>query len=139
MKSEIVSKYAKITRKSDGQDVALAVDFFYQDTMRCSYFISLEERKIVPLIVPCFDYKGDVKTDGTYDILVKVENEMKKEFGEFNAAAETIGIEEKEFARLINHFKLKDELLKEIANSINELGDASVYNFAKSVLLVNFS
>lgn len=60
MKLEIVSKYAKITRKSDGQDVALAVDFFYQDTMRCNYLISLEERKIIPFIAPCFDYKGDV-------------------------------------------------------------------------------
>jgi len=50
MKLEIVSKYAKITRKSDGQDVALAVDFFYQDTMRCNYLISLEERKIIPFI-----------------------------------------------------------------------------------------
>ena len=138
MKLEIVSKYAKITRKSDGQDVALAVDFFYQDTMRCNYLISLEERKIIPFIAPCFDYKGDVKTDGTYDILVKVENEMKKEFGELNAAAEVIEIDEKEFVRFINQFKLKDELLKEIANSINKLGDASVYNYAKNIMVVNF-
>ena len=75
---------------------------------------------------------------GDGDILVKVENEMKKEFGELNAAAEVIEIDEKEFVRFINQFKLKDELLKEIANSINKLGDASVYNYAKNIMLVNF-
>lgn len=138
MKSEIVSKYMKMTRKLDGQDVALSVDFFYQNIMRCNYFISLEERKIMPLIVPCFDYKGDVKTDSTYDILVKAGNETKKKFGEFNAAAEAIEIDEKEFVRLINQFKLKDKLLKEIAKSIDELGDESVYDYGKNILSINF-
>lgn len=134
MKSEIVSKYAKMTRKSDGQDVALVVDFFCQDTMRCNYLISLEKREIKHLIAPCFDYKGDVKTDGTYDILVKIDGEMRKKFGELNTAAEIVEIDEMEFAKLINHFELKDELLKEIAKSVNELDDASVYNYAKNFL-----
>lgn len=134
MKSEIVSKYAKMTRKSDGQDIALIVDFFCQDTMRCNYLISLEKREIKHFIAPCFDYKGDVKTDGTYDILVKIDGEMRKKFGEFNTAAEIVEIDEKEFAKLVNHFKFKDELLNKIAENINELGDVSVYNYAKNFL-----
>lgn len=102
--------------------------------MRCTFIIQLEERKLIHHIVLCYNYKGNVKIDGTYNNLVEVENEMKKEFKEFNTATEIIEIDEREFARLVNHFGFQNELLKEIEKNVNKLGDSSLYYYAKNFL-----
>ena len=53
MISGIIAKYAKVVRKSDEHIVALAVDYFHEDAIRCTYLISIEKGKIAPNIGLC--------------------------------------------------------------------------------------
>lgn len=139
MISGIIAKYAKVVRKSDEHIVALAVDYFHEDAIRCTYLISIEKGKIAPNIGLCAEKNGDRKIDGcSYsEVMEHVLGEMDKKFGKRDYRVDTVDISEKEFVQLVRQSGFAERLLTKIRETTSTRYDTSVFDFASATFQMN--